>query len=263
MVSASLRTRKLIRRGDPIVVAADVGFNWSSARFDSGIQSSLDWQVISMNIDGTQIAFPKMLGRQSIIPNWAIQGGGSGERRIDLPSPLLAKLGNGPHRIGLRIHVRVSHGPSSHNSRPMACVFDQSLSDQMTLVPANAPTLAMVSPTELHAQMYGAFVPHIYAWPSGGLEISMACNNVPVTFMGHVLVRFNGQEQKLDDLQCPKGSYTSGLGWLVETPSGRPDNVDLILRPDSTMPISMIDLTAIWGKDIVFPNLPVEELPHG
>jgi len=252
----TVRTRARIRRGAPIPVSAGVLIRAASMHTSC---YEADSTATELDIDGIPCDASNLQNMERNMPNWAVQGGGSGGKSIDLPAAALASLADGPHKVHVlgKLHVSIT-SPSG----TATCNFAAAATTTFFLAPADSQEVKLLHDPSIRPLMPTAFrVSKLTASPQGDVTMSLESKNVPCTFLCDILLRSRGREWNLS-LPGAHAEYFGPSGGSMGTYGAQLDgfdanSVDIILRPNLKEAEKTLSVNAIWGEDVVFNSVPV------
>jgi hypothetical protein len=127
---------------------------------------------------------------------------------------------------------------------------------QFDLVPPNVPTVNLKTPPELRASVPSWFdVSTVYLDDNCGARFRIA-HQCPVIVGADVFLRNNGREWAVGSILTDHDLSPTELNW-TPVPGFSADRADIILRPNIKRAEQTVDVTEIWGEEIILKDVPV------
>lgn len=168
-------------------------------------------------------------------------------------------VSSGPQRI--RDSLRVQIAEHERQGKMDALAESQvEAAGTFILVPANQPTVELVHKPALADVMRQSITVEALRLSGNHYSLSMHIRpNMPAAMVCDVLLRQRGKEIHINSILArtnPFGSmdYDSFGVW----PDGKTGKSDIILRPNPSVAADTLDITQIWGGEIVIKDVPVQ-----
>ena len=248
----SLDVRPEVRRGDPIYYWIREG----KARVGRRTNLWARYTNAEWHIDDVKIAdHHGMSGGTGLDLNASSATGSS----ID-SGKFADSIADGRHTLKMSVNVEIYPGPNQRGE--VIAETKVTISDTMTLLPADQPTVTVIKDPSHRAAIEKAlkisYGPKLGEWQKGYLSCTIGVDGPPVGIGYEVFARWGGQEKKLGRFAAPAGKRNHGYGTGTEVGELTAEKIDLILRPSIDAAISTTDVFEIWDGEIVIRDLPVQ-----
>jgi hypothetical protein len=254
-----LTTRATLRRGDLLVAE----LTWAPPRVARGHLFYAELGPAELCVGSTRVGAHESVFRAAVS-----RDRGVGPLRIPIrlhPAEGVAALADGPHTLRCLVRYRIDEPRP-----PPASLVDEpaEVTAPFTLLPAGAATVRVTTDPALRPAVEKAVrLNNLYIDRTGrpGVALSLAgyvsADAPPTGLSFHVFVRTGGREWDLGAVNLPAGK--SGSQWygreLKDLPGfpGDATTVDVVLRPSPDHAVNSVELTEIWGVEVVRENVPV------
>jgi predicted RNA-binding Zn-ribbon protein involved in translation (DUF1610 family) len=261
-----LEVRPSVRRGDPLPFRIRQGPNRAAAgnfrllvRPDASTLSVAGAALETESADeawhrGRQVFFPAIAGG----PDLVIGG------RCRLDEDVLEKLTDGRQALRTRVNLHVWRhtGPTSEDGTFARASRSVQLAARWTLLPADQPSCAIVTDPSLRPAVERSLAGTRGASSSGpgypGRPTAILRGSDPPVGLSYDAPYGQGMLRSGSVVARPKDQSYSDvghpiLGWLFP----RPQTVDIVLRPNPEHAARTVDVTEIWGHEVIIQNVPV------
>jgi hypothetical protein len=259
-VEVKLETRPTLRRGDVLVFM----LNPAGPRLAPGHSFGLEYERGPMRVGDWPL---EERGYGSV--HHLIRGRSSYgfSKRITVPDrAALAALADGSQTLRLTVRLRIADRPA----RTPGNLVDElvEVTAPFTLLPAGAETVRLRNDPELKAAVEAAFsveglLVEFNAIPPS-VEGRVMATQPPVATAFRVRARSGDNEWDLGAVNFSPGhtsSYFIGRPLRDLHGLNGTREVDIVLKPSIEEAVSTMDLTEIWGGEVVLKDVPVRTRP--
>jgi hypothetical protein len=261
-----MKIRPKVRRGDPIPVRVHVGnYAWSRSRSEYPLH--LRYTPVSLQIDGIECPVPPNMGRDEysdppiffMIPKPAV---------LHVPLDVLARLHDGTQKVTMVVDLTIDTRSTGKQSAPVKEIVHTRLNAEgsFDLLPADVPSVKLVTPPNYRASVESAV--HVdkllmeYGQPVKGATAAtfiMQLGYTPVRISADVYLR-NGRHEwlagSLGNWNSLLADRSLAFRTRLRVDGFFCDRADVILRPNIQRALETLDVTEIWGEEIILKDVP-------
>ena len=199
-----------------------------------------------------------------VVEQGGSSGGGSGIGSAGSMSGRVPCATPGRHEVAFTARVRIFHGAEAADAPPATLMHerDVALLASVDVLPQAPPGyVPLVDDAKLGPRIGDSIrVVRFARRPGGWVSYTLGITSVPADVAFDVVARVDGKEYPLGTLTAKRGAtfqLNGGAGGF-----GAPADAakaDLVLRSSQKVARSTVDLTQIWGGELVLPDVPVTE----
>lgn len=199
-----------------------------------------------------------------IVERGGSSGGGSGIGSTGSMSGGVPCPTAGRHEVAFVARVRIYHGAEADDSQPAKLMHerDVTLSASVDVLPQAPPGyMPLVDDAKLGPRIGDSIRVIRFAWrPEGRVSYALDIRSMPADVAFDVVARVDGKEYPLGTLTAKAGAtyqLNGGAGGF-DAPADV-TKADLVFRSSQKVARSTVDLTRIWGGELVLPDVPITE----
>jgi hypothetical protein len=164
----------------------------------------------------------------------------------------------GTHTLRADVEVTVSERALRRDGPPAAS-WTTTLTSFFQTVPPGTPTVELDHSPEVQARMERGIVVRQLVWIADGatLRVELGVKGVPIDVAADVIVRAGGREWRARTTVNRNGGW--GRASAVVTGVDRIDapRADVIVRGSAEAAADTLDMTRVWGGELLFKDVPV------
>lgn len=239
-----VRVRPFVRRGAPLPVAVD-----GTARAGTGstVSAAVTWMQAQVKDQAFRGA------RVTILAN--TRPGHDNGLTVIMRTEDFRKLTEGPHVMRVHLRVRTYDNIHPHGSSKPPVTDDTFVLDApWTLVPPDTPTVAMVTDEERWRELKSSLSGALRGNNEQGITPVVHCNGVGIDLAFEAFLQSRSESRELEPLTIRRSLVVgSGLGTFHGLDPNSP--TDLVLRPSIAEAEQTVEMSQIWGGELLFRNL--------
>jgi len=274
-----LVARPVVRRGDPVVFAIVI----PPSRLADGHAFQFEYQIDRARVGD-------VVG-STAGPGGTVGGGGwkslfagadAAQSRHEMPEAgnTVAALREGHHTLRFSLRQEMFDRSGSRRPRnpplgpPMRFEQTRELTSQVTVVPKDAVTVAIVSDASLGPAVEKCVTAYFSPTSGGYCDVVVEADKPPIDLAYTVVARHEDWEWRVAEghLKAGQSGRSAGtLKLLTDLPEPPPDaaggewepaHFDLVLRPSVEQAVRTLDVTRIWGGEVVFRDVALRRGPN-
>jgi hypothetical protein len=266
-----LVARPRVRVGDPIPI--EVRFDGARAANRSRLDIHL--RVLRATIEDTRLGglLPEDTSGGSVGKGLSGQPSGWVTKEVlRIPGADLARHVGKGRTVRAEVIGAVYDGQGSPGLDRQVCALDQVLTDTITVVPENEPTVELVRGDatmrdrlaqiiKVESNTRGKLVtssgPVLHVDRGSEARLRVRANSPPIGLAFRVILRDRrAREFPLNAIDFRPNVISSWFA-ATELDGFDADVVDVVLRPSPVRAAETVELTRIWDEELVFPDVPV------
>jgi len=261
----SFAVRPDIRRGDPLVASLDVLVpRLGSADFELNIPSEPPIKLQSRFKSDAESSEIFTDSKETMSIYLQRQTGPSGWNRVDWDDALWAPLRDGPQLASCSFEVQIYLPSYPRQEKKLLAKKQVKLSAPFMLHAADHQTVSLISDPRWREPMKtwitSVTCPGLY-WDKQSMTLNPGwLASPPLDGSFEIYVKTSRREYKGSEIDVYAGKDpVTAITWSMPV-FDSDEHADVILRPSVHSAVGTLDMTQIWGEELVLHNVPVSRM---